>query len=65
MKSEDNVSDKKTRVMLNIMQANRNEYFVFIRHKNYKCGLNNVSNQLQLVTNMIKKVWMLVERNLF
>ena len=38
MKSEDNVSDKKTRVMLNIMQANRNEYFVFIRQKNYKCG---------------------------
>ncbi len=28
-------------------------------------GLNNVSNWLQSVTNMIKKDWLLVERNLF
>ena len=44
------------------MQANRNEYFVFIRQIKYKCGLNNVSNHLQSV---IKKGWMLVEKNLF
>ena len=65
MKSEDSVSDEKAKVMLNIMQANRNEYFVFIRQNKYKCGLNNVSNRLRSVTNMIKKDWMLVERNLF
>jgi hypothetical protein len=41
--------------MMNTMQANRNEYFVFIRQNNYKCGLNNVSNWLRSVTNMIKK----------
>ena len=65
MKSEDSVSDERAKVMLNIMQANRNEYFVFIRQNKYKCGLNNVSNRLRSVTNMIKKDWMLVDRNLF
>ena len=65
MKSEDSVSDEKAKEMLNTMQANRNEYFVIIRQNKYKCGLNNVSNWLRSVTNMIKKDWMLVERNLF
>ena len=65
MKSEDSISDEKAKVMLNIMQAHRNEYFVFIRQNKYKCGLNNVSNRLWSVTNMIKKDLMLVERNLF
>jgi hypothetical protein len=31
MKSVDSVSDEKAKVMMNTMQANRNEYFVFIR----------------------------------
>ena len=44
MKSQDSVSDERAEVMLNIMQANRNEYFVFIRQNKYKCGLNNLSN---------------------
>jgi hypothetical protein len=65
MKSEDSFSDERARVMLNTMQANRNEYFVFIRQNKYKCGLNNVSNRLRSVTNMIKKDWLLVEKNLF
>ena len=65
MKSYDSVSDERAKVMLNIMQANRYEYFVFIRQNKYKCGLNNVSNRLQSVTNMIKKDWMLGEKNLF
>ena len=64
MKPKNN-SDEKTRVMLNIMQANRNEYFVFIRQNTYKCGLINVSNRLQSVSNMIKKYWMRLDRNLF
>ena len=53
MKSVDSNSDEKTRTLLNIMQANRNEYFVFIRQNTYKCGLNNVSNRLRSVSNMI------------
>jgi hypothetical protein len=65
MKSTDSVSDEKTKVMMNTMQANRNEHFVFIRQNKYKCGLNNVSNRLRSVTNMIKKDWMLVEKSLF
>ena len=66
MKPMDNVSDEKTRIMLNnIMQANKNKYFVFKRQNTYKYGLNNVSNQLQSVSNMIKKDWMHVDRNLF
>ena len=65
MKSEDNVSEEKTRTLLNIMQANRNEYFVFIRQNTYKCGLNSVSNRLRSVSNIIKKDWLLVDRNLF
>jgi len=65
MKSMDSVSDEKAKVMMNTMQANRNEYFVFIRQNKYKCGLNNMSNRLRSVTNMIKKDWMLAEKSLF
>ncbi len=65
MKSEESVSDEKAKVILNIMRANRNEYFAFIRQNKYKSGLNNVPNRLWSVTNMIRKDWLLVERNLF
>jgi len=36
-----------------------------VRQNNYKCGLNNVSNRLRSVTNMIKKDWMVVEKSAF
>jgi hypothetical protein len=65
MKSTDSVSDEKAKVIMNTMQANRNEYFVFIRQNKYKCGLNNMSNRLRSVTNMIKKDWMLAKKCLF
>jgi len=35
-------------------------FLVFIRQNNYKCGLNNVSNRLRSVTNVIKKDWMCI-----
>ena len=64
MKFQENDSDKKNRVIMNTMQANRNEYYVLIRQNAYKCGLNIVSNWLRSVSNMIKKDWMLVDKNL-
>jgi hypothetical protein len=64
MKFQENDSDEKIRVITNTMQANRNKYYVFIRQNAYKCGLNTVSNRLRSVTNMIKKDWMLVDKNL-
>ena len=65
MKFHENDSDEKTRVITNTMQANRNEYYVFIRQNAYKCGLNTVSNRLRSVSNMIKKDWMLVDKGCF
>ncbi len=65
MKSTDNVSDVKAKVMMNTLQANRNEYFVFIRQNKYKCGLNNLSNRLRSVTNMIKKDWIIIINSLY
>ena len=65
MKSQENDSDEKTKVIMNTMQANRNQYFVFIRQNTFKCGLNNVSNRLRSVSNMIKKDWMLVDKKHF
>ena len=64
MKCQENDSDEKTRVIMNTMQANRNEYFVYIRQNAYKCGLNIVSNQLRSVSNMIKKDWILIDKKL-
>ena len=55
MKSQENDSDEKTRVIMNTMQANRNEYYVFIRQNAYKCGLNIVSNRLQSVSTWLNK----------
>jgi hypothetical protein len=48
-------TDEKTRVLMHTMQSNRNDFFVFIWQKQYKCGLNTISNCLQSVTNIIKK----------
>jgi len=59
------MADEKTRIMLNTMQSNRNDTFVFIRQNRYKCGLNSISNRLRLVTNIIKKVWLFVEKPAF
>ncbi len=56
---------EKVKVSLNTMRSARNEFLVFIRQNNYKCGLNNVSNRLRSVTNMIKKDWMVVEKSSF
>jgi hypothetical protein len=44
MKFEGNISEERAKVIMNIMQANINDYSVFIRQNGYKCGLNNVSN---------------------
>ena len=59
------MADEKTRIILNTMQSNRNETLVFIRQNRYKCGLNNISNRLRSVTNIIKKVWLFVEKPTF
>jgi len=56
---------EKVKVSLNTMRSARNDFLVFIRQNNYKCGLNNVSNRLRSVTNVIKKDWMIVEKNAF
>jgi hypothetical protein len=65
MKFQENDSDEKIRVITNTLQANRNEYYVFIRQNAYKCGLNTVSNRLRSVSNMIKKDWLLVDKKSF
>jgi len=65
VKDNDYLPTEKVKVSLNTMRSARNEYLVFIRQNNYKCGLNNVSNRLRSVTNMIKKDWMVVEKSAF
>jgi hypothetical protein len=57
--------DEKGKAFLNTMQSVRNHLLVFIRQNAYKCGLNNMSNRLRSVTNMIMKDWLLVEKNAF
>jgi len=57
--------NEQERVLLNTMQSNRIDSIVFIRQNNYKCGLNNVSNCLRSVTNMVKKAWMLLNKEAY
>jgi hypothetical protein len=42
IKDHDYLSTDKVKVSLNTMRSARNEFLVFIRQNNYKCGLNNV-----------------------
>jgi len=55
----------KENILLNTMQANRLDVFVFIRQNVYKCGLNIVSHRLRSVTGLIKKTWMSVDKAVF
>ena len=65
VKVEGDIPDEKAKVLLNTMQSNRNDKLVFIRQNQYKCGLNNISNRLRSVTNVIRKSWMSVEKDVF
>ena len=65
MRSWGFMREEKAKAQLNTMQSTRSNFLIFIRQNNYKCGLNNISNRLRSVTNVIKKDWMLVDKNAF
>jgi len=57
--------DERGKVVMNTMQVRRNKKLIFIRQNAYRCGLNNVSNRLCSVTNMIKQEWMIEGKSAF
>ena len=57
--------EEKAKAQLNTMQSTRSNFLIFIIENNYKCGLNNISNCMRSVTNVVKKDWMLVDKNAF
>ena len=47
--------EERIKTMLNTMRSERCENVVFIRQNMYRWGLNNVSNRLRSITNMVSK----------
>ena len=57
--------EEKIKTMSNTMQSERCMNVIFIRQNMYRCGLNNVSNRLCSITNMVSKSCMSSDKKNF